>query len=98
MPSRRAVLALPAAFLACRASRQHTVQLGSGSFDTVTQLPVITARESGYFRDENISVNIDQITSAPRAMQALLGGSVDVISVPFEQVVLLAAEVLVIAR
>src|SRR5215469_15873815 len=91
--SRRAVLTSPAALLACRASREHTVRLGSGSsFDTVHQLPLIVARELGYFRDQSISVNIDVMTSSPMAMQALLGGSVDVITAPFELVLSLRAE------
>jgi NitT/TauT family transport system substrate-binding protein len=50
------------------------------------------AQELGYFRDQGISVNIDVMTSSPMAMQALLGGSVDVITAPFELVLPLRAE------
>jgi NitT/TauT family transport system substrate-binding protein len=91
--SRRAVFSLPAALLGCKASGKRTVRLASGSsFDTINQLPIIVARELGYFRDQGISVNIDVMTSSPLAMQALLGGSVDVITAPFELLLPLRAE------
>jgi len=66
--------------------------MGAVNLDAFNQLPVVVAQASGYLHERNISVRIDEITSGPRAMQALLGGSVDMISATFEQVLLLRAE------
>ena len=41
-------------------------------------LPVYLAAELGYYKDEGLSVIIDNLSGATKPMQALIGGSADV--------------------
>jgi NitT/TauT family transport system substrate-binding protein len=58
----------------------------------VFQLPVVVAQELGYFRREGLDVEVLDMASGARAMQALLSGSAEIISPLFDQLVAMAAE------
>lgn len=55
-------------------------------------LPITLAGPLGFFKDEGLTVTIENLTSSPKAMQALIGGSVDVASIGYLQTVELALE------
>jgi NitT/TauT family transport system substrate-binding protein len=55
-------------------------------------LPVFLAEALGLYRQEGLSVTIDDFSSASKVMQALLGGSADVGAGSFEQAIEMAAE------
>lgn len=55
-------------------------------------LPVILAEELGYYRQEGLAVTIEDLSSASKVMQALLGGSADVAAGSYEQDIQMAAE------
>ncbi len=55
-------------------------------------LPVLLADALGFYRQEGLSVTIDEFASAARVMQALLGGSADVGAGSYEQAIQMAAE------
>jgi NitT/TauT family transport system substrate-binding protein len=55
-------------------------------------LPVFLADALGFYRQEGLSVTIDDFSSASKVMQALLGGSADLGAGAYEQDIQLAAE------
>ena len=58
----------------------------------VAYLPVILAEQLGYYRAEGLSVTIDDLPSAAKAMEALLAGSADVAAGNLEQGIQMAVE------
>jgi NitT/TauT family transport system substrate-binding protein len=58
----------------------------------LADLPVIVANELGYYRQEGLSVTLDEFSSAARVMQAVLAGSADVAAGGYEQEIQMAAE------
>lgn len=58
----------------------------------IAYLPVILAQELGYYRQEGLSVTVDDFSSASKVMQALLAGSADVAAGSYEQDIQMAAE------
>jgi NitT/TauT family transport system substrate-binding protein len=90
--TRRALLAAaPAALIGC-SSRERTIRLGAVTPGAMFQVPVLAAQELGYFREQGIRVELEEMASGARSMQALLSGSADVISPQFDQLLLMAAE------
>ncbi|HEY7289081.1 MAG TPA: ABC transporter substrate-binding protein [Vicinamibacterales bacterium] len=59
--------------------------------DPIAFLPVRAAAALGYFRDEHLDVDITALTAGPKAVEALVGGSVDVAAASFSDAVLLSA-------
>jgi NitT/TauT family transport system substrate-binding protein len=59
---------------------------------TLLYFPVHLAQSLGYYREEGIDVVIDELGSAPKSMQALVGGSVDIAAGGFISLLLLRAE------
>jgi len=62
------------------------------SSQVYTQMPLILAQSLGYFDEEGLAVHIENIQSNTRAVHALIGGSADVSTGSFTQVLSLAAE------
>jgi NitT/TauT family transport system substrate-binding protein len=58
----------------------------------VFYLPAYLARELGYFKEEGLSVEIQDLPGGSRNIQAMLGGSSDVIGAVYEHTLWLAAE------
>jgi NitT/TauT family transport system substrate-binding protein len=50
-------------------------------------LPLTLADQLGYFKAGGISVEIDDLRGGPDALKALLGGSVDMVTGPYEQTI-----------
>ncbi len=55
-------------------------------------LPIQMAQSLGFYRDEGLDVEIENMASAVKAMQALIGGSVDAAGIVYLQTMQLAAE------
>jgi NitT/TauT family transport system substrate-binding protein len=55
-------------------------------------LPVIVANELGYYRQEGLSVTLDEFSSAARVLQSVLAGSADIAAGGYEQEIQMAAE------
>src|SRR5436190_19852192 len=53
--------------------------------------PVHVARSLGYYDEEGVDLIIDETASAPKSMQALLGGSSDMVGGGFTSVVMMHA-------
>jgi NitT/TauT family transport system substrate-binding protein len=54
--------------------------------------PVHLAKSLGYYQQEGIDLAIEEVASAPKSMQALLGGSTDIVAGGFMSVVSMHAE------
>ena len=59
--------------------------------DPIAFLPVHAAAALGYFRDEHLDVDITALAAGPKAVEALVGGSVDVAAASLSDAVLLAS-------
>lgn len=55
-------------------------------------LPIILGQSLGYFNEEGLDVNVEYLPSSAKAMQALVGGSVNVAGLMYQQNIQLAAE------
>lgn len=60
--------------------------------NAVFYLPAYLSRELGYFKDEGLSVDIQDLAGGSKNVQAMLGGSADVIGAVYEHTLWLAAE------
>jgi NitT/TauT family transport system substrate-binding protein len=60
--------------------------------DPIAFLPVRVAQTLGYFEAEGLSVELSEVAGGTKAIEALLGGSVDVAAASMSDVVQLAAE------
>src|SRR5438477_6574056 len=86
----RAVALLVAATSAARAAEkleQPKVTVAVGGKSLFYYLPLTLAERLGYFKDEGLDVQIADFPGGAKALQALVGGSADVVSGAFEHVV-----------
>ena len=60
--------------------------------DPITSFPVRISQNLGYYRRENIKVELSEVGGGSKALEALLGGSVDVAVGSVSDVILLAAQ------
>lgn len=68
------------------------VQIAVGSRVGLFFLPTMVAEYLGYYKDEGLEVEIVDLGSGGKALQALVGGSVDVTSGAYDHTVQLAAK------
>ena len=59
---------------------------------SLVQLPIILARELGFYVDEGLDVTLEDTSGMSRALQSLLSGSADVVSSLHDQVIQMTAE------
>src|SRR4051794_18561673 len=78
----------------CRNNTQRArrVQIATYSQDSLTALPLVLAQQLGYFEQEELTVNVEEMASGAKAMQALLGGSADVASAFYELTMQMAGQ------
>ncbi len=84
-----ALLALPAR--AAEPVERHQVAIGTASLG-LTYLPVIIAERKGYFKDEGLDVEISAFPGGSKALEALMGGSLDVVSGAYSNTLTMAAK------
>src|SRR5512144_2615089 len=61
--------------------------IGVGGKTLFYYLPMTIAQQKGYFKEEGLDVEIQDFPGGARALQALLGGSVDVVSGAYEHTI-----------
>lgn len=81
------VVLLPA--FANAAPEQSRVVLAVGGKATLYYLPLTIAERKGYFRDEGLEVEINDFPGGAKALQALIGGSAQVVSGAFEHTIVM---------
>lgn len=77
-----------AAMLCCVScgERPESVRLGIAAQQSVTQVPVYLAAQLGYYDAEGVQVELAEFPGASKGLEALVGGSVDVLSGYYPQV------------
>jgi NitT/TauT family transport system substrate-binding protein len=79
-----AVLALPAG---AQGLEKPKLTIGVGGKPLIYYLPLTIAERKGYFKQEGLDVEIQDFPGGAKALQALLGGSVDIVSGAYEHTI-----------
>ncbi len=78
--------------LRAQALEKPKLTLAVGGKNLLYYLPLTIAEQRGYFKAEGLDVNIVDFAGGARALQALVGGSADVVSGAFEHTVNMQAK------
>ncbi len=81
-----ALLAAPAV-LRAQALEKPKATIAVGGKNLLYYLPLTIAEQRGYFKDEGLDLTIVDFAGGARALQAVVGGSADVVSGAFEHTV-----------
>ncbi|QXL84641.1 ABC transporter substrate-binding protein [Comamonas sp. NLF-1-9] len=81
-----AAAALPGLALA-QAAEKTKITISVGGKNLFYYLPLTIAEELGYFKDEGLDVTIVDFAGGSKALQAVVGGSADVVSGAFEHTI-----------
>ena len=68
------------------------VSIAVGGKNLFYYLPLTVADQLGYFKDEGLTVEISDFAGGAKALQALIGGSADVVSGAFEHTISMQAK------
>lgn len=68
------------------------LKLSVGGKGILYYLPLTVAERQGYFKDEGLNVEINDFAGGSKALQALIGGSVDVTTGSYEHVIQMRAQ------
>ncbi|MDQ4135093.1 MAG: ABC transporter substrate-binding protein [Pseudomonadota bacterium] len=74
------------------APEKPKVTLGVGGKALLYYLPLTVAERKGYFKDEGLEVEINDFGGGARSLQALIGGSVDVVTGAYEHTIRMQAK------
>jgi NitT/TauT family transport system substrate-binding protein len=69
-----------------------TVKFGVGGQTQIIYMPLTLADQLGYFRDEGITVEINDLKGGSAALEAMVGGSVDVVTGFYEHTIRLQTQ------
>lgn len=78
--------------LAQGAPEKSKIVLGVGGKALLYYLPLTIAEKKGYFKDEGLEVEINDFAGGARSLQALVGGSVDVVAGAYEHTIRMQAK------
>jgi NitT/TauT family transport system substrate-binding protein len=81
-----ATLALPS-LVRAQALEKPKLTLAVGGKNLLYYLPLTIAETRGYFKDEGLDLTIADFAGGSRALQALVGGSADIVSGAFEHTI-----------
>src|SRR5207249_4449286 len=68
------------------------VRIAVGGQNQLIYLPVTLARELGFYREEGLEVELQDHAGGAKALQAMIGGSADVVSGFYDHTIQMAAE------
>ena len=94
----RRMLGVVVALLAClaltatEATAQTKVRLAVGGQNALYYLPLTVVDRLGYFKDEGLDVEISDLAGGAKALQALMGGSADVVAGAFDHTIQMQAK------
>jgi NitT/TauT family transport system substrate-binding protein len=88
------MLALTVMFAAAggEARAQTKVRLAVGGQSALYYLPLTVTDRLGYFKDEGLAVEISDLQGGSKALQALIGGSADVVAGAFDHTIQMQAK------
>ncbi|MEO8164506.1 MAG: ABC transporter substrate-binding protein [Betaproteobacteria bacterium] len=75
----------------CATPEQAKVVIAVGGKASLYYLPLTLAEQLGYFKDEGLQVEILDFAGGAKALQAMMGGSADVVSGGFDHVMVMRA-------
>jgi NitT/TauT family transport system substrate-binding protein len=81
-----------AAGAGAQAPEKKKITIAVGGKSLFYYLPLTVAERKGYFRDEGLEVEIPDFAGGARALQALVGGSADMVSGAYEHTINMAAK------
>jgi NitT/TauT family transport system substrate-binding protein len=84
--------ALALSISAIGALAQTTVRLAVGGKPALFYLPLTVTERLGYFKNEGLDVQISDFAGGGRALQALIGGSADVVTGAFDHTIQMHAK------
>ncbi len=79
-----AAIVLVPALVSAQALEKKKVTIAVGGKNLLYYLPLTVAEQKGFFKDEGLDVEIVDFAGGARALQAVVGGSADVVSGAFE--------------
>ena len=82
----------PAAAQGVGAPEKAKVLLGVGGKALLYYLPLTIAERRGYFKEEGLDVEINDFGGGAKSLQALIGGSVDVVTGAYEHTIRMQAK------
>lgn len=75
-----------------QALEKQKVSIAVGGKNLLYYLPLTVAEQMGYFKDEGLQVEISDFAGGAKALQALVGGSADVVSGAYEHTINMQAK------
>ena len=75
-----------------QAPEKKKITIAVGGKSLFYYLPLTVAERKGYFRDEGLEVEIPDFAGGAKALQALVGGSADMVSGAYEHTINMAAK------
>src|SRR5436190_9564821 len=75
-----------------QAPEKRKITIAVGGKSLFYYLPLTVAERKGYFKDEGLEVEIPDFAGGARALQALVGGSADMVSGAYEHTINMAAK------
>jgi NitT/TauT family transport system substrate-binding protein len=75
-----------------QALEKQKVSIAVGGKNLLYYLPLTIAEQLGYFKDEGLQVEISDFAGGAKALQALVGGSADVVSGAYEHTINMQAK------
>jgi len=82
-----ACLALITPGVHAQAPEKNKITIGVGGKTLFYYLPLTIAERKGYFKDEGLEVEIPDFAGGAKALQAMIGGSADVVSGAYEHTI-----------
>ncbi len=87
-----ALLSMGAAGVAAQTLEKPRITIAVGGKSLFYYLPLTVAERRGYFRDEGLTAEIVDFPGGARALQAMVGGSADVVSGAYEHTINMQAK------
>jgi NitT/TauT family transport system substrate-binding protein len=78
--------------VSAQALEKQKVSIAVGGKNLLYYLPLTIAEQMGYFKDEGLQVEISDFAGGAKALQALVGGSADVVSGAYEHTINMQAK------
>jgi NitT/TauT family transport system substrate-binding protein len=82
----------PRASSAAGAPEKSSVQIAIGGKSLMVYLPVVIADRKGFFKSAGVNVELVEVDGGSKALQALIGGSVDATSGSFDHTIQMQAK------
>ena len=86
------IAALAAGPAAAQPAEKPKLTLGVGGKPLLYYLPLTIAERKGFFKDEGLDVSINDFGGGAKSLQALIGGSVDVVTGAYEHTIRMQAK------